>query len=49
MGEGAGGGVQNRDHLVPPPFCPLPPEEGRYFVVVSKMLEINSQTFGVNI
>ena len=31
MGEGAGGGGQNRNRLVPPPLHPLPPEGGGIF------------------
>jgi hypothetical protein len=31
MGEGAGGGGQNTDHLVPPPLHPLPPRGGEIF------------------
>ena len=36
MGEGAGGGGQNGDHLVPPPLHPLPPKEGRFWKDISE-------------
>ena len=31
MGEGEGGGGQNKDLLVPPPLRPLPPKGGEIF------------------
>jgi hypothetical protein len=43
MGEGAGGGGQDKDCLVPPPLHPLPPKGGEILGNISKMLEINSQ------
>jgi hypothetical protein len=43
MGEGEGGGGQNKDLLVLPPLHPLPRWGGEIFWVVSKMLEINCQ------
>jgi len=42
MGEGEGGGGQNKD-LVVPPLHPLPPREGRLLGGIQKMLEENSQ------
>jgi len=45
MGEDKGGGGQKE--FGPPPLHPLPPGEGKYLGVVSKMLEINSQTLSV--
>ncbi len=42
MGEGEGGGGQNKDPLVPPPLHPLPPREGRLLGGIEKMLEENS-------
>jgi hypothetical protein len=41
MGEGEGGGGQNKDPLVPPPLHPLPPREGRLLGGIKKMLEEN--------
>jgi len=43
MGEGEGGGGQNKDLLVPPPLHPLPPGEGRFLGGIEKMLEENSR------
>ena len=42
MGEGEGGGGQNKDPLVPPPLHPLPPREGRLSGGIEKLLEENS-------